>query len=146
MFSIFSKIKSPLLKTLAKALAVFLVLGAIPALAHANHHPEDLSGLVDKVLIKQVSAFGRIALTIAWVSGFCFCIGGLYLLRQQRENPVQIHLNKPIFALAIGGALIFLPKVIELVGKSVLNADNMPTYIDSRLNSENSQNQFFDRN
>lgn len=108
---------------------LFAVLGLFClGLASSAFAATDLNHLTGHVS-KQVASFGKIVLQIAWVSGFCFCMGGLYLLRQQRENPVQIHLNKPIFALGIGGALIFLTTVIGIVGKSTLDVNELPRYV-----------------
>ncbi len=81
----------------------------------------NLSGVASEI----VSNFGELAKLItagSYIAGMGFAIGAILKFKAHKDNPTQIPIGTPIALIFIAAALIFLPTIFGVVGKTLFNS------------------------
>jgi intracellular multiplication protein IcmD len=71
-------------------------------------------------------SFGNLAKLItamSYMAGLAFAVGAIMKFKQHKDNPTQIPIGTPIALLFIAAALLFLPTVLGIAGKSIFGDD-----------------------
>lgn len=111
-------------KTLIKSIVLLALSGVCfcggVALAKAGT-VTDLSGLATNI----TSSFGAVARLItagAYIAGFGFAVAAILKFKAHKDNPTQVPVGTPIALLFIAIALIFMPSLFEVGGKTVFGS------------------------
>lgn len=105
-------------RTVTKTLAlVSLVLVASVCFAVT-----DLKGVAGS-LKSNFTALAQLITAGAYLAGMGFAMAAILKFKQHKDNPTQIPVGTPIAMLFVAAALLFLPKIMEIAGKSVFGED-----------------------
>jgi intracellular multiplication protein IcmD len=77
-------------------------------------------GGVAKNITDSMSDLAKLITAGSYVAGFGFAIGAILKFKAHKENPQQIPVGTPIAFLLIATALIFLPGIFGVAGKTML--------------------------
>ena len=122
LFKLSTKIGSRFLTAVAIAFgvsAVSAVFFATPALAQAA--AQDISGVASNI-IGNFGALADLITAAAYVAGFGFAFAAILKFKAHKDNPQQIPVGTPIALLFIAAALIFLPTIFSVSGKTVFGS------------------------
>lgn len=103
---------------------VILWLLALTGVTAATAALADISG-IGSVASNVTSNIGNIAKLVtaaAYVAGMAFAVGAIVKFKAHKENPTQIPIGTPIAMLFVGAALIFVPTVFTVSGKTLFGA------------------------
>lgn len=64
----------------------------------------------------------RLITASSYLAGLGFAIGAIMKFKQHKDNPTQIPVGTPIALLFISSALLFLPSVLDITGRTVFGA------------------------
>lgn len=79
----------------------------------------NFNGLVSNVQTGLLEPLMQVVVALAYVSGVGFCVGGIFKLKAHKDNPQQVTIGTALFLLGVGIALLFVPTLIKMAGKSV---------------------------
>lgn len=115
--------------TKLQALCKTVALGAclLGMFLVANHAMADAassgtSGSIGSVATNirgTFTAIARLIVAAAYVAGFGFAFASILKFKAHKDNPQQIPIGTPIALLFVGAALIFLPSVFSVTGKTI---------------------------
>jgi intracellular multiplication protein IcmD len=108
--------KETMMRFLQFTMGVLFVLLAGQAFAAA---PTDFTGLVSQVQQGLLKPLMQVVVALSYVSGVGFCVGGIFKLKAHKDNPQQVTIGTALFLLGVGIALLFVPTLIDLAGKSI---------------------------
>ncbi len=89
------------------------------AFADGASAPTDFQSLVTNVQTDVLKPLMQVVVALSYVSGVGFCVGGIFKLKAHKDNPQQVPIGTALFLLGVGIALLFVPTLIELAGKSI---------------------------
>ncbi|MFM8454600.1 MAG: hypothetical protein ACKOAD_06575 [Gammaproteobacteria bacterium] len=98
-------------------LLVFLI-SSMPA-----HAADNLASIINSYIKANVESVGQLITLLSYVAGIALAITGILQFKAHKDNAIQNPLSKPITVLCIAGALLFMPKVVEIAGQSLFGAD-----------------------
>jgi len=78
----------------------------------------DLSGVAKQM----TSTFGQLAqliTAIAYIAGMGFGMASILKFKAHKDNPTQIPIGTPIALLFVAAALLFLPSLFGIAGKTI---------------------------
>lgn len=78
----------------------------------------DVAGLATTVQ-KQAGAIAQLLNVAAYVAGVGFALAGVLQFKAHKENPQQTPLSKPVVMIIVAAALLFLPAILKVAGKSL---------------------------
>ncbi len=84
-----------------------------------------VSGGIGSVATTITSQFGPVAKAItagAYVSGFGFSLAAIMKFKAHKDNPQQIPIGTPIALLFIAVALIFIPSLMKMGGRTIFGS------------------------
>ncbi|MGE3919451.1 MAG: type IV secretion protein IcmD [Gammaproteobacteria bacterium] len=105
-----NKLKTALLFGVASALSFF----ACAAFADTV--------TIGSVAQKITGTMGNLAKLItagSYVAGFGFAVGAILKFKAHKDNPTQIPIGTPIALIFVAAALIFLPQIFGVTGKTM---------------------------
>jgi len=77
-------------------------------------------GAVAANVTNSMGDLAKLITAASYVAGFGFAIGGILKFKAHKENPQQITVGTPIAFMFIATALIFLPGIFGVAGKTML--------------------------
>lgn len=100
--------------------ALALLLSGQAVLAAA---PAGSLGATAENVIESLSAVAKLITAASYVLGFGFVLGAIFKFKAHKDNPQQIPVGTPIALLFIGAAMIFLPQITTIAGKTIFSDD-----------------------
>ena len=98
-----------------KSLSTFaLLVMSLVCFAQAD----DLAGVAD-TLKSNFESLAKLVTAGAFLAGMGFAVGAILKFKQHKDNPTQIPVGTPIAMLFISAALLFLPSIMKVAGKSI---------------------------
>lgn len=97
------------------ALACFMVGTAVLAAAQISGG----IGSVASNVTSNVGNMARLVTAASYVAGMAFAVGAIVKFKAHKDNPTQIPIGTPIALLFVGAALIFVPSVFTVSGKTL---------------------------
>jgi intracellular multiplication protein IcmD len=74
---------------------------------------------VATTITASFSDLAKLITAIAYIAGLGFAVGAIFKFKSHKDNPTQIPIGAPITLLFVGAALIFMPNVFGVAGKTV---------------------------
>lgn len=110
------------------ALTALLVTGA----SFATDGTSSPGTIGDLAATATGSAKGIIGLILAlcYIIGLALVIAAIVKLKAHKDAPTQVPISTGIVWLFLGSALLFLPTLIGVVGKTVFGGGTSPTMVD----------------
>lgn len=108
--------KNTLMRSLQFLTGMLLVICASQVFADDS---SNFTGLVSSVQTGLLKPLMQVVVALAYVSGVGFCVGGIFKLKAHKDNPQQVTIGTALFLLGVGVALLFVPTLIDMAGKSV---------------------------
>src|SRR3989338_3338628 len=112
-----------------RILFLFLVLSSFlfffPIMASAAAGGEAAGTNLTAIATNLTGAFTQIAKMItagAYLAGAAFALGAIMKFKQHKDNPQQIPIGQPIALIFIAAALMFLPTLYNVAGKSLFGS------------------------
>ncbi|OGT24642.1 MAG: hypothetical protein A2W47_06155 [Gammaproteobacteria bacterium RIFCSPHIGHO2_12_38_15] len=116
-----------------RILFLFLVLSSFlfffpimaSAEAEAGAGGEAAGTNLTAIATNLTGAFTQIAKMItagAYLAGAAFALGAIMKFKQHKDNPQQIPIGQPIALIFIAAALMFLPTLYNVAGKSLFGS------------------------
>ncbi|EKD74651.1 MAG: hypothetical protein ACD_44C00371G0008 [uncultured bacterium] len=106
-------------------LSSFLFFFPIMASAEAGAGGEAAGTNLTAIATNLTGAFTQIAKMItagAYLAGAAFALGAIMKFKQHKDNPQQIPIGQPIALIFIAAALMFLPTLYNVAGKSLFGS------------------------
>jgi intracellular multiplication protein IcmD len=97
---------------------VFLLLLLCKAAFAAGGDAQDLSGVANQVR-GNFKAVAKLITAAAYIAGFGFAFAAILKFKAHKDNPTQIPVGTPIALIFIAAALIFLPTIFGVAGKTM---------------------------
>lgn len=85
----------------------------------------DLSGVATNIT-KTFPAVAKLIVAGAYVAGFGFAVAAILKFKAHKDNPTQVPVGTPIALLFIAVALIFMPSLFEVGGKTIFGSGMKP--------------------
>jgi intracellular multiplication protein IcmD len=79
-------------------------------------------GAVSDTIKSNFSAVAKLITAAAYIAGFGFAFAAILKFKAHKDNPTQIPVGTPIALLFIAAALIFLPSILTVGGKTVFGS------------------------
>ncbi len=79
-------------------------------------------GSVAAQVTTNVGAIAKLVTAASYVAGMAFAVGAIVKFKAHKENPTQIPIGTPIALLFVGAALIFIPTVFSVSGKTLFGS------------------------
>lgn len=79
-------------------------------------------GSVAAQVTTNVGNIARLVTAASYVAGMAFAVGAIVKFKAHKDNPTQIPIGTPIALLFVGAALIFIPTVFSVSGKTLFGA------------------------
>ena len=79
-------------------------------------------GTVGNVASTITQSFGQLTKLItatAYLSGMGFAVGAIIKFKAHKDNPAQTPIGQPVGLLMVAAALLFLPTILGVTGKTV---------------------------
>lgn len=86
--------------------------------ATATHEAGSI-GEVAARISKSFAALGSLIAGASYLAGMGFSIGAIMKFKQHKDNPTQIPIGTPIALVFIATALLFLPSLLNVAGKTM---------------------------
>ena len=67
----------------------------------------------------QFESFGKLLISMAYISGLGFAVAANFKLKQHRDNPNQVPVGMPISLFLFSVFLVFLPSLYKPAGESM---------------------------
>ena len=83
---------------------------------------DDLAGVAD-TLRSNFESLAKLVTAGAYLAGMGFAVGAILKFKQHKDNPTQIPVGTPIAMLFVSAALLFLPSIMKVAGKSIFGDD-----------------------
>jgi len=114
-------------KVAAKLAAILALVAVFPVLAQAQTTgaAQNISGVAENI-ISNFGALADLITAAAYVAGFGFAFAAILKFKAHKDNPQQIPVGTPIALLFIAAALIFLPTIFSVSGKTVFGSGGTP--------------------
>jgi len=109
-----------ILKIAGYALLSVLFFYAANAFAQSN------SGTLGQVADNIKTTFdslGRLITAVAYIAGMGFGMASILKFKAHKDNPQQIPIGTPIALLFVAAALLFLPTLFSVAGKTVFGSN-----------------------
>lgn len=87
--------------------------------AFASSITQQSLGSVAKNITHTLGSLARLITAGAYVAGFGFAVGAILKFKAHKDNPTQIPVGTPVALLFIAAALIFLPAIFGITGKTM---------------------------
>jgi len=78
-------------------------------------------GSVAYHITKSMSDLAKLITAGSYVAGFGFAVGAILKFKAHKDNPTQIPVGTPIALIFIAAALIFLPTIFGVAGKTMFS-------------------------
>ncbi|MEM1243244.1 MAG: type IV secretion protein IcmD [Pseudomonadota bacterium] len=88
---------------------------------YAHAAAQDL-GQVAQNVTRTLDSVAKLITAGSYVAGFGFAIGAILKFKAHKDNPTQIPVGTPIALIFIAAALIFLPSIFGVTGKTLFGA------------------------
>ena len=98
--------------------STLLVLSGITLTGLATAAGTDLSTISNNIT-STFESLGKLITAVAYISGMCMVIAGIFKFKQHKDNPQQIPMGTPITILGVGILLIFFPSIINPAGQTI---------------------------
>lgn len=108
------------------------VCAAAPAAAMLLFSDSAAAATAGQVADNIRGQFGSIADMIggaSYIMGAGFGVRGALKLKEHNENPSQVKLSQPLTALAVSGALLALPSVMDTGAESTFGSESRKTSV-----------------
>jgi intracellular multiplication protein IcmD len=112
--------KSVIKRISAAFVCIGMVLIAQSVLADSGSAP-NLGTLAEGVAKNSMVGVAKLMSAGAMVAGIGFFIGAIMKFKQHKDAPQQHPIGGPIALVFIAAALIFMPNLLSIVGKTFLN-------------------------
>jgi len=109
-------------KLIKKSLIWLSFLGTVFA---TNVYATATIGTLAANVTKSIGALTQLVTAGAYVGGTSMFLIAIFQFRQHKENPSQVPLSKPMMFLAIAGALLFLPSLIQVTGQTIFGGSQV---------------------
>lgn len=109
-------------KLIKKSLKCLFLLGSVFA---ANSYATSTIGDLATNVTKSIGQLTQLVTAGAYVGGTAMFLIAIFQFRQHKENPSQVPLSKPMMFLAIAGALLFLPSLIQVTGQTIFGGSQV---------------------
>lgn len=76
-------------------------------------------GSVAAQVTTNIGDIARLITAASYVAGMAFAVGAVVKFKAHKDNPTQIPIGTPIALLFVGAALIFIPTVFKVSGKTL---------------------------
>lgn len=76
-------------------------------------------GDVANTLTTNFSNLAKLITAISYIAGLGFAVASIFKFKAHKDNPTQVPVGTPLALLFIGAALIFMPSVFQVAGKTV---------------------------
>ena len=97
---------------------VLLGFYASDVFAQAGSTSGDIGGLADNIR-KTFAQIAQLVTAVSYVAGMGFAMASILKFKAHRDNPTQIPIGTPIALLFVAAALLFLPALFGVAGKTV---------------------------
>jgi intracellular multiplication protein IcmD len=84
----------------------------------ASSNGMDLAGVSNQIKT-NFKSLAELITAAAYIAGFGFAFAAILKFKAHKDNPTQIPVGTPIALLFIAAALIFLPSILTMGGKTV---------------------------
>ena len=101
---------------LAAAVTTGLMMGS-PMAAHAN---QNMSNVSANIMTSSAQLPNLISI-VAYIAGLAMAVFGIMKIKEHVDNPGQVKLKDGIIRLGVGGALLALPFVLNVMTNSLSN-------------------------
>ncbi|OGT51647.1 MAG: hypothetical protein A3E84_03755 [Gammaproteobacteria bacterium RIFCSPHIGHO2_12_FULL_42_13] len=106
-----------------RILFLFLVLSSLlfffPGMASAEAEAGTNLSAISTNLTGAFAQIARMLTAGAYLAGAAFALGAIMKFKQHKDNPQQIPIGQPIALIFIAAALMFLPTLYSVAGKSL---------------------------
>lgn len=79
-------------------------------------------GSVAANITKSMGDLAKLVTAGSYVAGFGFAVGAILKFKAHKDNPTQIPVGTPIALIFIAAALIFLPTIFGVAGKTMFSS------------------------
>lgn len=90
---------------------------------------QNLAGVAE-TLQGNFTALAKLVTAGAYLAGMGFAMAAILKFKQHKDNPTQIPVGTPIAMLFVAAALLFLPYLLDIAGKSVFGTDASATGVE----------------
>ncbi len=80
-----------------------------------------IGGIASQVT-KSFEDLAKLITASSYLAGLGFSIGAILKFKQHKDNPTQIPVGTPVAMLFIASALLFLPSVLGVTGRTIFGA------------------------
>lgn len=80
-------------------------------------------GSVAHNVTKSMQNLARLITAVAYVAGLGFAVAAILKFKAHKDNPTQIPVGTPIALLFVSAALVFLPSILGVTGKTLFDTD-----------------------
>lgn len=108
-----------------------LIVGSccyIMAKCKVTVNPENIGELLCNIKLKSFQGIYRLIFYFSYVAGLGVLVGGVFKLKQVKDNPTQIPVSTPIALFICGTLLLFLPSILNPVGESIFGSVSGTAY------------------
>jgi intracellular multiplication protein IcmD len=81
----------------------------------------DIGGIASN-LSTAITSVSQMIIQIGYIAGLALILAAIFQFKAHKDNPTQVPLSKGIVLLCVGSALVFLPKIFGIAGKTIFGA------------------------
>ena len=82
--------------------------------AAASTSSSSTIGTIASNITATFKSVTKLITACSYMAGLGFAVGAIMKFKQHKDNPTQIPIGTPIALVAIAGALLFLPSILEV--------------------------------
>jgi len=101
---------------LAAAVTIGLMTGS-PMAAHAAQNMSNVSTNI----VKSSAGLPNLISIVAYIAGLAMAVFGIMKIKEHVDNPGQVKLKDGIIRLGVGGALLALPFILNVMTNTLSN-------------------------
>jgi intracellular multiplication protein IcmD len=85
-----------------------------------------LGGMADSIT-GSFKSLAKLITAGSYLAGLAFSIGAIMKFKQHKDNPTQVPIGTPIALVFIAAALLFLPTILGVTGKTMFGSTTATT-------------------
>lgn len=83
-------------------------------------------GTVAGTITQSFTQLAKLITATAYIAGMGFAVGSIMKFKAHKDNPAQEPIGKPVGLLMVAAALLFLPTLLGVTGKTVFGTSTTP--------------------
>ena len=108
-------------------IATLLSVGLIVVAGDAIAANTATMGDVASNILTSFTTLGKLITATAYLAGLGFAVGAIIKFNAHKDQPAQIPIGQPIGLLMVAAALLFLPTILGVTGKTMFGTGGYST-------------------